>query len=351
MHSSQTIVGIQYLRAIAAGFVALYHAMSVPFIASYCPHAVGVFGVDLFFVVSGYIMWTTTMGKEARPLSFWSARIVRIVPLYWTFTTLFLGVALLLPSAVFNAATDPVHVIKSYLFVPAFHPKLDAPVPVYTLGWTLNYEMFFYFVFGLCLIIKPRALRLALTLGILIALVLVGQVMRPDGAIASVYTDPLLLEFCAGIALAAAEPRARKVAPSLGWMFVGVAVMWLVIVHAMPAMPPRWLAFGLPAALTVAGALVLEPLVRSRPSRIGLLLGDASYSIYLAHPFAQRLFTLAASKAIGVGSVSAAIAFTLFSVAIGIAGGVVSFFLIEKPMLSAARQVSRAPAWPQTAVR
>src|SRR2546429_618295 len=78
-----TVVTVQYLRAIAASLVVFHHAMAPPALRSYYPHSFGEFGVDLFFVISGYIMWTTTARGQRGPASFWAARIVRIVPLYW----------------------------------------------------------------------------------------------------------------------------------------------------------------------------------------------------------------------------------------------------------------------------
>src|SRR5215212_2699709 len=80
-----TIVTVQYLRAIAASLVALRHAMDVPELIGKYPQPFGRYGIDLFFVISGYIMWTIAE-RGRSPLSFWSARIVRIVPIYWIYT-------------------------------------------------------------------------------------------------------------------------------------------------------------------------------------------------------------------------------------------------------------------------
>jgi peptidoglycan/LPS O-acetylase OafA/YrhL len=114
-----TVITIQYLRAIAASVVVLYHAMSAPSIVALFLVRIGEFGVDLFFVISGYIMWTTTAGSGRGPLAFSGARLLRVAPLYWIFTTLYMAIAFLRPDAVFNAAIEPLHIVKSYLFVPA----------------------------------------------------------------------------------------------------------------------------------------------------------------------------------------------------------------------------------------
>ncbi len=100
-------------------------------------------------MISGFIMWTTTEDQNRGPGAFWLARIVRIVPLYWMFTTAYVMAALLTPASFFIVKLEPAHILKSYLFIPATHPNLGLVAPVYTLGWTLNYEMFFYLLFGL----------------------------------------------------------------------------------------------------------------------------------------------------------------------------------------------------------
>src|SRR3954465_1750265 len=179
----QTVVAIQYLRAIAAGLIAFQHAMGIPAFVHYAAHF-GTVGVDLFFVISGFIMWTTTEGSEHAPVHFCLAGILRVVPLYWIFTTIYVAAALLTPEGFYVVHLQAAHIIKSYLFVPATHPNLGLIAPVYTLGWTLNYEMFFYLLFGLCLFVRwPRA-RFALLAGAFLLLVAGGLLTQPEGAIA-----------------------------------------------------------------------------------------------------------------------------------------------------------------------
>jgi exopolysaccharide production protein ExoZ len=328
-----TVITIQYLRAIAASVVVLYHAMSAPSIVALFLVRIGEFGVDLFFVISGYIMWTTTAGSGRGPLAFWGARLLRVAPLYWIFTTLYMAIAFLRPDAVFNAAIEPLHIVKSYLFVPAVHPSLGAIAPVYTLGWTLNYEMFFYLVFGLCLLIPSRKPRLAAMIGALLLLVLIGTVGRSGGAVAAIYTNPILLEFAAGIVLACVASRLYTTRLGIGWALIAIAAVWLLAAHQMEPSPERIVAFGLPAIAAVAGALILEPSARLRPSRFALLLGDASYSIYLAHPFAQRIWYFVFGAVIGTETPATVALYVVTAIIAGIGGGIVSYMLIERPIL------------------
>src|SRR5690606_35064881 len=104
----------------------------------------GDFGVDLFFVISGFIMVHVSRNQFARPgapLDFVRRRLVRIVPLYWTMTTLMVAVVLLLPQSVDTATADPRQWIASYLFIPFERASDGMMRPVLGLGWSLNYEM------------------------------------------------------------------------------------------------------------------------------------------------------------------------------------------------------------------
>lgn len=103
-------------------------------------------GVDLFFVISGFIMWWTTSGIEITPGRFMLKRVHRIVPLYWAVTGFYVVVLLVAPRFMQTGALDPAHAIASFLFIPWQHPVLAPAYPLVTPGWTLNYEMFFYVV-------------------------------------------------------------------------------------------------------------------------------------------------------------------------------------------------------------
>jgi exopolysaccharide production protein ExoZ len=333
------IITVQYLRAVAASLVVLHHALATPALAPYYVRQFGTYGVDLFFVISGYIMWSTTANGQRGPLKFWAARIVRIVPLYWFFTTLFVAIALLLPAAVFHAALEPLHVLKSYLFIPAEHPRLGYIWPVYVLGWTLNYEMFFYFVFGLCLFVPHRAMRLAALVAVLVLLVFIGLLVQPRDAIGITYTNPILLEFAAGAVLARVTRHLHDAASGIGWALISGAIIWLVIAYSLEKLPDPIYAHAVPAAAMLAGALVLEPLARRRPIFLGVFFGDASYSLYLSHPFVQRVWYFVLEKALGSTSVAVAAIFSVSAVIVGLAGGAACYLLVEKPVLRMGKRI------------
>jgi peptidoglycan/LPS O-acetylase OafA/YrhL len=336
---TETVVAIQYLRAVAASLIAFQHAMGIPAFVHYAAHF-GTVGVDLFFVISGYIMWTTTEHRDRGPLAFWLARVVRIVPLYWIFTVTYVAAAVLTPESFFVVNLDPVHIVKSFLFVPETHPTLGLVAPVYTLGWTLNFEMFFYLLFGLCLFVPWPRVRFALLAAIFLALVAAGQLLQPYSPIVRTYVDPIMLEFLAGVMLAIASPLLMRCGTAAGLLLMAAAVAWVAGAYGYGLVLERIVSHGIPAVTAVAGALMIEPAVRARPSRLGLMLGDASYSIYLAHPFAQRIWLIGVNRTVGVAAISPTLyIFTAFL--IGIVGGVICHFVIERPLLIAGRRLIR----------
>ena len=132
---------VQVLRAFAALLVIFVHLdqllsrLGVPLF--------GGAGIDIFFVISGFIMVYTTMDREITPWSFMADRIARIVPAYWAATLGVFFLALVAPSLLQTSHMQWDELFKSLVFVP-FRKATGLVQPVLFVGWTLNYEMFFY---------------------------------------------------------------------------------------------------------------------------------------------------------------------------------------------------------------
>ena len=162
-----SIVSIQYLRAVAALLVVFYHTIyQIKEYQGLFESGIwrfGASGVDIFFVISGFIMWVTAAARPTRPLAFMRNRIVRIVPMYWIVTLGLFTLSSILPNAIMIVDTTPGHLARSLLFIP--HPDPAQPErlwPLLLTGWTLNYEMFFYSIFA-CALLLPRRLMLPAT--------------------------------------------------------------------------------------------------------------------------------------------------------------------------------------------
>ena len=275
------ILPIQYLRGIAALMVVWHHGVSqLTGLDAYFPSRFGTSGVDLFFVISGFIMVLTTVGKNVAPLSFMARRVIRVVPLYWVLTLALVAVTLLAPSVFRTTLLTPASLAQSLLFVPHFSPSHAGMIwPVLVPGWTLNHEMFFYAVFAASLAFRHR---LALLVSTLSALVAAGYVLGPfANPVARTCTDPILLEFMAGAVIAHLWMGRRidlPVLASVASVLVGAAL--LVLRDAAPLANDTRL---LGAILVVVGSLSLSRL-KWRCSALRML-GYASYSIYLTHIF------------------------------------------------------------------
>src|SRR5438067_5401161 len=143
---------IQYLRFVAAFGVVLFHACS----GTAHPFAIGAIGVHLFFVISGFLMWRVTALEPQAPRVFWLHRARRIIPLYWAAIALMVVLVHALKVRPWEATDQAGPVLKSMLFIP-YRAADGVVAPVVYPGWTLNYEAFFYLVFGLSLFLAPLA--------------------------------------------------------------------------------------------------------------------------------------------------------------------------------------------------
>lgn len=315
------LLSIQYLRGIAALGVILFHQVHfLPLMAH------GHYGVDLFFVISGFIMIHISDRRPVSPGRFWSDRILRIVPLYWTITLIaVLMTGLGLPF--YAADTDPLRLLQSLLFIP--HENAAGRVwPTLFLGWTLNYEMFFYLLFGLALAL-PARWRLPALAAAFLALTGAGALLRPEGAIARTYTDPRMLEFLLGAVLGriygrlAADPAAPlRQGLALLAAALGLAAIW-------PS-----LGVGLACGLILALGLWIE--ARGWLPRIGWLktLGDASFSIYIFQQFWFEIATLMLAIPTRLTGLSfdQGMPKRLCCIALAVLGGIAVYRWIERPM-------------------
>lgn len=294
------ILPVQVLRAAAAFAIVVLHGLNE---AGLFAAATGrVFtpppglpwgaGVDVFFVVSGFVMVLASAGLFGRPGArrvFLARRVARVVPLYWLVTTAYLALALAAPSVLNTARPDPAYAAASYLFVPAARP--DGSVqPLYGLGWTLNYEMAFYGLFAVALGLPRRAAVPALTL-VLLVLAVLGSLSawpQPFGA----WTDPIVLEFALGLVLGLWRVEGVRIGYPARVVLAVAALMLLVALGgAEVAGWSRAILWGVPAACLVAacGLGHDDPWTgEGRLERAGAALGDASYALYLVHPFALR---------------------------------------------------------------
>lgn len=291
---------IQVLRAIAALAVALLHTLQDA--VALAARAGGGFdmphrwpldaGVDLFFVISGFVMVYASrdmFGRSDSVLPFLRRRVARIVPIYWAVTVVYLVISLGGLGPVNRPKPDGWEIASSFLFIPWLTGTGPFVQPVYKLGWTLNYEMFFYLLLALVLPLR-RHLAVTALVALLMALVFVGQFIPPSSVQLHFWTRSIILEF--GMGMLIGQMALSGIRPGRGFAAVlaGAAVALLWAGQAWPGLfPDRALQYGLPSALLVIAALAFNDLpFRSPVARLFTNLGDASYAIYILHPFVIR---------------------------------------------------------------
>jgi exopolysaccharide production protein ExoZ len=336
------VVSIQYLRGCAALMVVLFHlALQLRRIGyeGYWPGFPLSSGVDIFFVISGFVMWITTR-RGATTGEFLRRRVVRIVPLYWLLTTLVLAVLIAFPRAMHNNHLVWMHVVSSYLFFPAVHPTEGGMFPLLIPGWSLNFEMFFYVLFGLGLLL-PSTMRLVAISSILCALAAVPFLADiPPLTALGFYTDSRVLEFAYGMALGRLFAKDFRLPVTLAVLCVLVGAALLA---ASDAYTPPLVGNGLSALLVVAGAVMIE---RSRGAmKIPALhlLGDASYSIYLSHALVLALITTFWLETPLSHSPGGPFVFGALEVAAVLTAGVFLSLCIERPLLRLGRAITSYP--------
>ena len=277
MSTSPSIKSLQILRLIAAVSVAYSHLFAEPHF--------GTFGVDLFFVLSGFVISLVTSSNQS-VVHFAISRFSRIVPIYWLLTSILFVLILLKPHLVAPETLDSASVsnlVKSLLFIP--YQGAVGLSPILTQGWTLNYEMLFYLAVGLSLIVtKSRYMYIACAS---LVLVFVFAFFSQDVVLKGFYGNSIILEFIMGFAGYIAYRERIWIPDSYILNFI-VAVgcyAFMTVAECLGLADNRLFWFGIPSFFLLQSALALDrALVVSHPIvRMFTSMGDASYATYLTH--------------------------------------------------------------------
>lgn len=350
---------LQFLRAIAALLVLSGHALGM---ATQLGHQDRLLlptgmGVDLFFAISGFIMMYANDRLFTRPgagKEFLIRRIGRVAPLYWISTTALLC-TMLLGSRGWAGLPDLGYILSSYLFIPNdnFGSVDEIAFPLLSLGWTLNYEMLFYAVFSMFLCL-PRKKAIASVTATMLVLVLLGLILNPASVIAKTWSQAIILEFALGMFIGHAFLQGIRLPRKVSAVALCLAIAWIVLdpadLLALKQTPNdfrRLIGWGVPA-LMVLGSFILTPW-RMPPlvEKPAMLLGDASYSLYLTHPFVLVLVERVWPRLFGAEFLAVMV---LSGVTLAIILAVAVHRMIERPIERVIKHVrARTPA-PRLAV-
>jgi exopolysaccharide production protein ExoZ len=283
------LYNLHLLRVIAALGVVYFHTTSTAGLK--LDWDVGSRGVDVFFVISGFIIAYIGTSK---PEQFFLRRLIRVVPFYWAATVFVFAMVSIAPGLFHTTTADVRHLVASLLFFPREVTPGEA-VPTLVLGWSLNYEMFFYVWFAISLRISPRWSPI-LCAGWLIAVMIAIHLAGSTNPVAVFYARPIVLEFCYGLVAfyvfqwcSARRDELVRIR-GLKWVLLVILIGSLVAIAVGEEyyrdVLPRDRIAGIPSFFVVTSALLLERLFgMSTKNRLIYLLGEASYIIYLVHPY------------------------------------------------------------------
>ncbi len=303
------LTNIQLLRFVAAFAIVLYHAIpvfSVPEesgIVSWVKYF-GFSGVDIFFVISGFIMWYTTWDKQGASTAsiFIRRRFARIYSGYWPYLAIGIVIFMLFNSKML----EQKEILESILLVPV--PIGERVIPV---SWTLTFELYFYFLFfGMLYFVKIRAKQFIVILFCFLLLVNVTgslffgfysqNYFSTVPVAVRMLISPYVLEFLAGSVICQIylnRTIARNPLPpllaSLALFGAGAAYNALILEGKMATgyhVLERVLFFGSASVLLVYGVAALDRLGVVLFPTLSQVLGGASYSIYLSHTLIYTLF-------------------------------------------------------------
>jgi exopolysaccharide production protein ExoZ len=344
-----TVQNVQVLRALAALFAVLAHLQY--YIQEIFGIAVPLGGVDLFFVISGFVMVYTTTGRPPSPRKFMAARIVRVVPLYWAATIGVFLLAFVAPRLVHATSPDVSQLIKSLLFIP-FEKESGLVQPTLFVGWTLNYEIAFYILFAIGLMLRDRMATYGFVIFALVLFAGVGVFANPKDVLGNFYFHTIQLNFVFGMVCGLIMPYLPRTPPRIGaWPVLAMATVAFLCATMLPAIwweIPSMLTCGLPSAILVAAVLALERWGWRVTAPWAILLGDATYSIYLTHPFVTGAMQKATSSLdLGIFGASA---FVLVSLVAAALVGIATYKWIELPLNAMAKKI-RLPGAPAPRAR
>ncbi|MFS1958103.1 acyltransferase family protein [Vibrio cyclitrophicus] len=338
------ISNIQYLRALAVISVLLYHIKAVnlkyfPSIEMGDYFSNGSGGVDLFFVISGFII--SYIGRDYKPsldvaIKFLVKRFFRIYPVYWIYSSVVLVIYLLYPSMVNSSQGGDVNIIYSFLLIP--HDLL----PLLMVGWSLSYEVYFYIIFFVLILILPWSFhRYFYFLYVIVILLNIyySRVDYTEGFILNPFMiDFVLGTFCSNIY----NDKINNSWRISSFIFPIVTIFFIVLLFysfnykSHNSNFIRIIYFGLPSFVLVMIALFFEfknnLSTKSYVLKLSEKIGDWSYSIYLSHILVINAIAIVFVRVFNMNSVINSILLVILMVVGSVLTGALSYKILEQRM-------------------
>jgi peptidoglycan/LPS O-acetylase OafA/YrhL len=349
---------VQFLRAIAALLVAYAHSIDVQenYASSFQQHFLhwenfGAFGLDIFFVISGFIIAFSAQryrgGRDG--MLFLQKRFLRVNPVYYLATLLYLGLHFSHTHSLKAIHVNADTIGKSILLLPFFDRTIwtNTILPV---AWTLCFEWWFYILFAVTIFCRVRYKGLLLSALLLLPMIGCSFPQHVDFRLQFI-GNPLMLEFLLGVGIYWCYTHVNiSGAVAILLIVTGIGICLCEIFRGFGRISEsqsiltatlsltRFFLWGIPAGLLVAGCIFLEKngrLVRLWNAPLTRLLGDASYSIYLIH---LTIYGVCMAIYTRLGFFMHPDLAVLVQVLVGVGGGIIFYFLVEAPLLRLLRK-------------
>jgi len=297
------IDSIQLLRGLAALMICFFHLKGLLnsstsyFGAKY--FGGGAIGVSLFFLISGFIIVYSTQrsdGSWRYVKNFFVKRLIRIIPLYY--------IMVLLWVFAYDRNLDYFHkdyltLVNTFCFVPIFDSPLGPSygMPPLKVGWALNYEIFFYFIFGISLFMKRfrwvTLFAIFFSLLIVVPLIVKGFVSfnpafnyKYDLLYFSLMTNPMMLYFAIGVVFGLLYKSNFLIKPKwiqLSILIISIGLFLMIYLNDSPFIDNFFITLAI-CSFLVFGLLFYNKDKGICVPGIFVYLGDMSYSFFLIHP-------------------------------------------------------------------
>ncbi|PNK88389.1 acyltransferase family protein [Serratia odorifera] len=296
------INSIQILRGVACLLVMLSHYQVIVLLTpgDYSTRIHwfdwGASGVDLFFVISGFIMVHTARNKKpsiTTSFEFIKNRAVRILPAYyfWLIVSFAIGGAM----SIFHYESKTESLVSALTFIPNIKetaPNYIADDGFYIVRWTLNYEIYFYLAFSLCLLCANRlraVLVWAIFSSIIMPLATTGALTlstmgyKFDSVINMLLTNPIVLEFAMGAVVGTFHDKVNIVSKKAATYALIILTTLLTYALLSKWLLPFHLLTGLAFSILLALVVRLNEYVCGFFHKAFITIGNMSFSLYLAH--------------------------------------------------------------------
>lgn len=328
---------IQMLRGIMAIIVVLHHITGS--YVFYLNHnwlngifSVGWVGVDFFFVLSGFIMvyaHKEDYVNRTNIVTFFKKRFLRIYPIYWVIASI--SLCLMLVSHKLSLPTDGSYILKSLLLIP------DTKAPFLIVAWSLIFECFFYLVFGIGIYFGVKVMKYFFLTWLVI--IIVSNFITLPTSNLFIFNN-FILEFIFGCIvgyLFAFNSNTYNFKPAtLIWVGCIILVaMWIVCLNSnfgLKQSIESRLVYGLSASLIILGLANLSTQNKVKTAAIFLLLGNASYVLYLIHPIVLAVVFKASVSFLNKYD-SLVLFFGVFVFLICLTVGIFFHLMVEKPLM------------------